>query len=104
MKKHFFLIFGLLLMLSDANAATTIDDGAFGTVWDALVAWMHGSLGYTIALLGMLGSIVMYLIWDFLPGTHNRLTILFAGILLSIFTGGAVGIVQMMSDLGQSTF
>lgn len=102
-RKHFFLFGIFLLLLNDANAATTIDDGAFGTIWDALVTWVQGSLGYTIALLGMLGTMIFWLIGadKFLGGGGKFFVI---GILISLIAGGLVGITTTMFGLGAGTF
>jgi hypothetical protein len=105
MKRKRFLFIGLLFaMMSDVNAATTVDDGAFGSIWDALAAWMQGSLGYIIAILGMLGSILLYMLRIPSSGYENRLTILFFGMLVSLFAGASVGIVRTMVSVGQGTF
>ena len=104
MKRNYFLLFGIFLLLcNDVNAATTVDDGSFGTIWDALVAWMQGSLGYIIALLGMIGFMLWYMLHS-RSGFEPKLTVLFVGMLFSMLVGGAVGIVQTMFGLGAGTF
>jgi hypothetical protein len=91
----------MFLMLSDASAATTVDDGSFGTLYDAITSWIQGSLGYVIALLGMIGS----LIWYMLDGGGSKgWSIIPIGMLLSVLVGGAVGISQTMFNLGSGSF
>lgn len=80
-----------------ASAATTIDDGSFQNFYDALVSWVQGSLGYIIALLGMLGTIIVYAF------THKG-AVLFIGMLLSFFVGGVVGISKTMFSIGTGAF
>jgi type III secretory pathway component EscS len=99
------LMVGLLfLMLSDASAATTVDDAPFATIGDALTAWLSGSLGYVIALLGIIGTLIWYALHlgRFGSGTHVRG--LLGGMFLSLLLGGLIGIVQTMTRLGSSTF
>ena len=68
------LIVGLLfLMLSDASAATTVDDGSFGTVYDVFKLWVGGSLGLTVALIIMMGCVLWYLVHFFLLPRKNRI-------------------------------
>jgi hypothetical protein len=89
---------GLMALASaNANAATTIDDGSFQDFYDAMVSWIQGSLGYVIALLGMIGTLIVYAF------THKG-AVLFIGMLLSFFVGGVVGISQTMFNLGAGTF
>lgn len=82
---------------NSAFAATTIDSGSFNNFYDALVSWVQGSLGYVIALLGMLGTIIVYAF------THKG-AVLFIGMLLSFFVGGVVGISKTMFSIGTGTF
>lgn len=94
------LMVGAMLSLALGNtafAATTIDDGSFQNFYDALVSWVQGSLGYVIALLGMLGTIIVYAF------THKG-AVLFIGMLLSFFVGGVVGISKTMFSIGTGAF
>lgn len=100
MKKVLILVF----LVSMANAATTIGDGSFGTIYDVFKMWIGGSLGYIIALLGTIGSIIWFLIGDGMFGGGGQYGKMFAGIAISFFVGGCVGIVQTMADLGRCTF
>lgn len=103
-RKHFFLFGIFLLLLNDANAATTIDDAAFGSIWEALVAWMHGSLGYTIALLGTIGTLFWFLLARTVGYEGSLGKQIFFGILISFFAGGTVGLTQTMFSIGAGTF
>lgn len=94
----------LVFLVSMANAATTIGDGSFGTVYEVFKAWIGGSLGYIIALLGTIGSIVWFMLGDGLFGSGGQYGKMFAGIFISFFVGGCVGLVQAMADLGRVTF
>jgi len=94
------LVAGVALSLALGNtafAATTVDDGSFQNFYDALVSWVQGSLGYVIALLGMLGTVIVYAF------THKG-AVLFIGMLLSFFVGGVVGISKTMFSIGTGTF
>lgn len=84
MKGRLLLFLGLLfVMLGDANAATTVDQGSFGTIYDVFKAWIGGSLGYIIALLGTIGSIIWYLIGSGVMGGSPKA--LLVGISISFF-------------------
>jgi hypothetical protein len=97
------LIVGLLfLMLSDASAATTVDDGSFGTIFEVFKAWISGSLGYVIALLGSIGSLITYMLH--FMGTNKGWSFLLSAIFFSCLVGGAVGIAETMAGLGRGTF
>lgn len=104
MLKVLLLFFGFWLV--DANAATTIDGGSFDTIYDALKAWIGGSLGYTIALLGTFSFIIWYWIGagGHLGGSDGEGKRLFLGILFSLLVGGVVGMVNTMINLGANTF
>ncbi len=86
-----------LVVAQSASAATSIDGGSFDNFYDAMVSWVQGSLGYVIALLGMLGTIIVYAF------THKG-AVLFMGMLLSFFVGGVVGISKTMFTIGTGTF
>lgn len=88
----------LLAQSASASAsAATVDGGSFDNFYDAMVSWVQGSLGYVIALLGMLGTIIVYAF------THKG-AVLFMGMLLSFFVGGVVGISKTMFTIGTGTF
>ena len=86
-----------LVLAQSASAATTVDAGSFDNFYDAMVSWVQGSLGYVIALLGMLGTIIVYAF------THKG-AVLFMGMLLSFFVGGVVGISKTMFSIGTGAF
>jgi len=88
---------GSMMLAQSASAATTIDAGSFDNFYDAMVSWVQGSLGYVIALLGMLGTIIVYAF------THKG-AVLFMGMLLSFFVGGVVGISKTMFTIGTGAF
>lgn len=98
-----YAILATMLVVMKVSAETTIDGGAFTNFADALTTWVQGSLGYVIALLGTLGSILWYIIGENIVG-HGGLKSLFVGILVSFFAGGMVNIVQIMMRIGDGTF
>lgn len=79
------------------NDSAVTDDGSFGDFYVAIISWIQGSLGYVIALLGMIGTLIVYAF------THKG-AVLFIGMLLSFFVGGVVGISQTMFLLGTNSF
>lgn len=106
MPRQFFLFIALIaLSICDANAATTVDGGSFDTIYDAFKAWVGGSLGLTIALLGMLGGIIIVIGSIFLGGdryiTPYGYVVIFG---VPVVAGGLIGMVETMATLGRSTF
>jgi len=96
-KKIIIGLLGLMVMSQVASAATTVDAGSFNNFYDAVVSWIQGSLGLTIALLGMLGTVIVYAF------THKGSTI-FIGMLISFFVGGIVSISNTMFHIGMDAF
>lgn len=95
----------LLIAVASVFASTTANAVAFDGVADALVAWMQGSLGYTISLLGILFTLLSYKLWDVFPG-YRPIPAYWvgAGILVSIMAGALVGITGQMFGLGSEVF
>lgn len=105
LKEYFMKILILILLGIDLFAATTISAGAMSNFENALVSWLSGSLGYIIALLGMLGTIVYYML--FVPSSGNQtngMAFLFYGMMISLFAGGVVGISKTMMGIGAGSF
>jgi len=72
-------------------------DDSFGDLLGTFISWLTGNLGKTIALLGFIGTFVIYLF------THKG-SVLFIGVLISLIAGGLVGIVATFFDFGSSAF
>lgn len=87
---------------SSAFATTTgtswADDGdSFGELLGTFITWLQGNLGKLLALLGFIGTFIIYLM------THKG-SVLFIGVVISIIAGGLVGIVGTFWNVGASTF
>ena len=93
----------LLLAAISIYANTTIDSGSINNFADAITTWVQGSLGYLIALFGVFGSIMWYLLGEKIFG-YGSLKALWVGTTVSFFAGGLVGIVQAMMIVGDGTF
>jgi len=95
----------LMLVVSNLFAATTISAGAMLSIEDAFVSWLSGSLGYLIALIGMMGTILYYMIFVTSSGKEkNGMAFIFYGMMVSFFAGGIVGIARMMMGAGANSF
>ena len=75
--------------------ATTSD--SFGDLLTTFIAWLEGNLGKLLALLGFIGTFIIYLM------THKG-SVLFVGIVISLIAGGIVGIVDTFFAAGQTAF
>lgn len=78
-----------------ANMATSSD--SFGQLLGQFESWLSGNLGKLLALLGFIGTFIIYLM------THKG-SVLFIGIVISLIAGGISGITQTFFDAGQSAF
>ena len=84
-----------LTVASSAFAADT--DGSFTDLLKVFTDWLQGDLGRLLALLGMAGTFVAFLM------TH-RFSVLFIGIIISLVAGGLVSISKTMFLLGTTSF
>jgi type IV secretory pathway VirB2 component (pilin) len=95
---------GLVALASVAALSTVATAGTLGTTSDSFgdllnvfVTWMNGNLGKMLALLGFIGTFVIYLM------THKG-GVLFIGIIISLIAGGLVGIVSTFFAAGSAAF
>lgn len=77
--------------------AGTVDDGSFEDLYGVFQSWLEGSLGKLLALLGFIGTFIIYLM------THKG-SVLFVGVIISLIAGGVVGISQTFFNVGTSSF
>lgn len=93
-----------LVALAAVTAASSAFAGGFATSSDSFgdllgtfITWMQGNLGKLLALLGFIGTFIIYLM------THKG-SVLFIGIVISLIAGGLVGIVGTFFNAGASAF
>jgi len=92
------LTMGSSLFAADNNYQSWAStDDSFGDLLGTFIQWLTGNLGKTIALLGFIGTFIIYLF------THKG-SVLFIGILISLIAGGLVGIVATFFNFGASAF
>lgn len=70
---------------------------SFGDLLAVFIQWMQGNLGKLLALVGFIGTFVIYLM------THKG-SVLFIGVIISIIAGGLVGIVSTFFSAGNKAF
>jgi type IV secretory pathway VirB2 component (pilin) len=90
----------VLASASASFAATTFGDptaDSFGQLLGKFVTWMQGNLGKLLALIGFIGTFIIYLM------THKG-SVLFVGIIISLIAGGLVGIVSTFFNAGATAF
>ena len=75
--------------------ATTSD--SFGDLLLTFKGWLEGNLGKLLALLGFVGTFIIYLM------THKG-SVLFIGIVISLIAGGIIGIVDTFFTAGATAF
>ncbi len=84
-----------------ASATTTSswagDNDSFGDLLGTFIDWLGGNLGKLLALLGFIGTFIIYLM------THKG-SVLFIGIVISLIAGGLVGIVATFFNAGSAAF
>lgn len=73
------------------------DDDSFGDLLGTFIDWLGGNLGKLLALLGFIGTFIIYLM------THKG-SVLFIGIVISLIAGGLVGIVATFFNAGSAAF
>jgi type IV secretory pathway VirB2 component (pilin) len=91
------LLLGATSAFADGYADWASSDDSFGDLLGTFISWLTGNLGKTIALLGFVGTFVIYLF------THKG-SVLFIGVLISLIAGGLVGIVATFFNFGSSAF
>lgn len=82
-------------MASSGGWAT--EDDSFGELLGTFIDWLQGNLGKLLALLGFIGTFIIYLM------THKG-SVLFIGIVISLIAGGLVGIVGTFFNAGSAAF
>lgn len=95
-KAKAFVMLAGLGFASNAMAQST-DDGSFDDLYVVFEDWLGGSLGKILALLGFVGTFLVYMM------THKG-SVLFIGILISLIAGGLVGISDTFFGIGGSSF
>lgn len=85
---------GLLVMPQVASASGT---DSFGVFANQLGGWLTGNLGYIIAIVSLIGSVVLYAF------THKGAVIII-GIIISFLAGGSVGIAKFFFSQGGTAF
>lgn len=93
----------MLLAAISVYASTTVNSGSINNFADVITTWLQGSFGYLIALFGVIGSIMWYILGENIFG-QGSLKALWAGITVSFFAGGIVGMVQAMMKIGDNIF
>lgn len=86
--------------VSSLMATTTgfaSDDDSFGELLGTFITWLQGNLGKLLALLGFIGTFIIYLM------THKG-SVLFIGVVISLVAGGLVGIVGTFFNAGAEAF
>jgi hypothetical protein len=84
------------LVAADAALATTTtgaSSNAFEDLLGTFEGWIGGSLGKLLALLGFIGTFIIYLM------THKG-SVLFIGVVISLIAGGIAGISGSFFDIG----
>lgn len=73
------------------------DSDSFGELLGTFIEWLQGNLGKLLALLGFIGTFIIYLM------THKG-SVLFIGVVISLIAGGLVGIVGTFFNAGSEAF
>lgn len=92
-----FIVSALTLGLGSSAFAGGVEDGAFEDLFNTFKEWLSGSLGKLLALLGFIGTFIIYLM------THKG-SVLFIGVIISLIAGGIVGISQTFFTIGEGAF
>lgn len=91
-----FALFALPQMaLAAGGGAGTTD--SFGVFANELGGWLTGNLGYIIAIVALIGSVVLYAF------THKGAVIII-GIIIAFLAGGSVGIAKFFFSQGGTAF
>lgn len=98
MKAKMLKLFSMLALfaLPQFAMATTGSD-SFGVFATELAGWLTGNLGYIIAIVALIGSVVLYAF------THKGAVIII-GIIIAFLAGGSVGIAKFFFSQGGSSF
>lgn len=88
-------IFPQLALAASGPAAATSD--SFGIFAQQLIAWFTGNLGYVIAILALMGSLIIYAF------THKG-SVVVIGIIIAFLVGGGVGIARFFFVSGSDAF
>ena len=85
------------IMSAPAFAAINTTSDSFGQLLGTFDGWLSGNLGKLLALLGFIGTFIIYLM------THKG-SVLFIGIVISLIAGGISGIVDTFFKAGNVAF
>jgi len=91
-----FVILALFVLPQVASAATGGSD-SFGVFANELGSWLTGNLGYIIAIVSLIGSVILYAF------THKGAVIII-GIIIAFLAGGSVGIAKFFFSRGGAAF
>jgi len=80
-----------------AFAAMGNSSDSFGQLLSKFEGWLSGNLGKLLALLGFIGTFIIYLM------THKG-SVLFVGIVISLIAGGISGITETFFNAGTDAF
>ena len=86
-----------LLLAGVATLGLSTAAFAGGDLLSQFTEWMRRNLGKLLALIGFIGTFVIYLM------THKG-SVLFIGVIISLIAGGLVGIVATFFSAGEKAF
>lgn len=93
-----FLALFMLPQLAMAGTGTgTGTTDSFGIFATQLIGWFTGNLGYVIAILALMGSLIIYAF------THKG-SVVIIGIIIAFLVGGGVGIARFFFVSGSDSF
>ena len=91
-------VLALAALLGATSAfATTSGNAAFGIFASQLGEWLTGNLGFIIAIISLVGSVILYAF------THKGAVIII-GIIIAFLAGGSVGIAKFFFGQGGAAF
>lgn len=97
MSKLALLLVGLATIGATQALATTAGNYAFGVFVGQLSSWLTGNLGFIIAIVALIGSVILYAF------THKGAVIII-GIIIAFLAGGSVGIAKFFFGQGSAAF
>ena len=92
-KKLTLLLLAALLMPTMALAG----DDSFGVFVTELTGWLTGNLGFIVAIVALMGSLVIYAF------THKA-SVIIIGIVIAFLVGGGAGIARFFFEAGTTSF
>ncbi len=103
MSKYFklFMVIAVMflpqLVFAGTGAGTGTTTDGFGIFAGQLIGWFTGNLGYVIAILALMGSLIIYAF------THKG-SVVIIGIIIAFLVGGGVGIARFFFVSGSNSF